>query len=214
MKETIYSIPISESFEILDNQCPVCRLHRKLFDDTLDYTLGPAMMEPDVRQRTNALGFCAAHLAELIKRQKRLPLSLILETHIQTLLQSEKHLFSETCYVCSRVDGFLRAYYSNILHLWRTEETFRQKFDRQPMICRPHTAALAAAAPKELSKKEVPVLLRSLREKAGSHMHGLADSLAIFIRGFDHRFAGEDIGEHKQAVEKTVRFLSGPAGTV
>jgi hypothetical protein len=61
------------------------------------------MMEPDVRQRTNAQGFCAAHLADLIKRQKRLPLALVLDTHIQTLAGSEKHLFSESCYVCERV---------------------------------------------------------------------------------------------------------------
>ncbi|MDR0326400.1 MAG: DUF6062 family protein [Oscillospiraceae bacterium] len=210
MKETIYSIPINESFEVIDGQCPLCRLHLKLIDDTLDYTLGAAMMEPDVRQRTNALGFCPGHLDALIKRQKRLPLALVLETHIQTLQKSDKHLFSENCYVCDRVGGFLRAYYTNILYLWRTEETFRKKWDAQPMICRPHTAALAAAAPKELSKKEAPVFTASLRQKASAYMQGLSESLAIFIRSFDHRFAGEDLGEHKQAVQVTAAFLSGP----
>jgi hypothetical protein len=210
VKETIYSIPINESFEVLDGQCPVCRLHRKLIDDTLDYTLGPAMMEPDVRQRTNALGFCAGHLDALIKRQKRLPLALILETHIQSLIKSEKVLLRENCYVCDRVSGFLNAYYSNILHLWRTEESFRKKWEAQPVICRPHTAALAAAAPKELNKKETPVFSASLTKKAAAYMQGLHESLSVFIRSFDHRFAGEDLGEHKQAVQITARFLSGP----
>ncbi|MDR0293182.1 MAG: DUF6062 family protein [Oscillospiraceae bacterium] len=210
MKETIYSIPINESFEITDGQCPVCRLHLRLTEDALDYTLGPAMMEPDMRQRTNALGFCPEHLAALIHRQKRLPLALILETHIQTLLKSEKHLFSESCYVCDRVSGFLTAYYSNILHLWRTEDSFRQKWDAQPMICRPHTVALAAAAPGELSRKETPVFLASLGQKAAAHMRGLSESLAVFIRSFDHRFAGGDLGEHRQAVQNAAAFLSGP----
>jgi hypothetical protein len=214
VRETIYSIPINESFEVLDGQCPVCRLHKKLTDDTLDYTLGPAMMEPDVRQRTNALGFCAEHLDALVKRQKRLPLALILETHIQALMKSEKHLFKESCYVCDRTGGFLDAYYSNIIHLWRTEESFRKKWNAQPAICRPHTAGLAAAAPKELSRKELPVYIKSLREKAVDHMQGLHDSLSIFIRSFDHRFAGEELGENKQAVQKTVRFLSGPEGGI
>ena len=210
MKETIYSIPINESFEVLDGQCPVCRLHRKLIDDTLDYTLGPAMMEPDVRQRTNALGFCHEHLDALIKRQKRLPLALVLETHIQTLQKSEKHLMAENCYVCDRVGGFLSAYYGNILYLWRTEEDFRKKWEAQPMICRPHTAALAEAAPKELSKKEAPAFAASLKHKASQYMEGLSESLAVFIRSFDHRFAGEDLGAHKQAVQTTAAFLSGP----
>ena len=212
MKETIYSIPINESFEVIDGQCPVCRLHLKLIDDTLDYTLGPAMMEPDVRQRTNALGFCAGHLAELLKRQKRLPLALVLETHIQSLQKSEKHLFAENCYVCDRVGGFLTSYYSNILHLWRTEEDFRRKWEAQPMICRPHIVALAQAAPKELSKKESSAFSSSLRVKASKYMQNLSESLAVFIRSFDHRFMGEDLGEHKQAVQATIKFLSGSKG--
>jgi hypothetical protein len=212
LKETIYSIPINESFEIIDGQCPVCRLHLRLIGDTLDYTLGPAMMEPDVRKRTNALGFCPEHLDALIKRQKRLPLALVLETHIQTLIKSEKHLFGESCYVCDRAGGFLTAYYSNIIHLWRTEESFRRKWERQPMICRPHTAGLAAAAPGDLSKKEQPVFIKSLREKAEAYMKELHESLSVFIRSFDHRFMGEDLGEHKQAVQTTAKFLSGPKG--
>jgi hypothetical protein len=172
------------------------------------------MMEPEVRQRTNAQGFCPEHLDALIRRQKRLPLALVLETHIQTLIKNEKLLFAEDCYVCNRTDGFLRAYYSNIIHLWRTEETFRKKWNAQPVICRPHTAGLAAAAPKDLSKKELPDFLKSLRVKAAAYMQGLHDSLSVFIRSFDHRFAGEDLGEHKQAVQTAVRFLSGPKGDV
>ena len=207
MKETIYSIPINESFEVLDGQCPVCRLHVKLLDDTLDYTLGPAMMESDVRKRTNALGFCPEHLAALFKRQKRLPLALVLESHLQALIKNEKLLFSESCYVCDRVGGFMGAYYSNILHLWRTEETFRKKWDAQPLVCRPHTAALAAAAPKELSRKETAAFLSSLTQKSGEHMKNLGESLAIFIRSFDHRYAGEELGEHKQAVQSVMKYL-------
>jgi hypothetical protein len=170
------------------------------------------MMEPDVRQRTNALGFCAEHLDALLKRQKRLPLALILETHIQTLIKSEKHLFAQTCYVCDRVDGFLSAYYGNIIHLWRTESSFRDKWKAQPVICRPHTAGLAAAAPKGLSKKETPQFISALKEKAAAHMQELHGSLSVFIRSFDHRFMGEDLGEHKQAVQNTVGFLSGVKG--
>jgi hypothetical protein len=209
VKETIYSIPINESFEILNGQCPVCRLHLKLIDDTLDYTLGAAMMEPDMRQRTNALGFCAGHLAALLKKQKRLPLALVLETHIQMLMKDEKKLFGESCYVCDRVGGFLNAYYSNIVYLWRKEDEFRKKWNAQPVICRPHSAGLAFTS-RELSKKEAPDFLKSLRGKATAHMKNLHDSLSVFIRSFDHRFAGEDLGEHKQAVQNTIKFLSGP----
>ncbi len=210
MKETIYSIPINESFEITDGQCPVCRLHRRLTEDTLEYVLGAAMMEPDVRQRTNALGFCPEHITALMQKQKRLPLALLLETHFKKLAESEKHLFNaSTCYVCDRVNGFLSAYYGNILYLWRTEEAFRRKWNAQDYLCRPHTAALANAAKEHLAKKEAPVFLASLREKAGASLKSMTESLEIFIRSFDHRFAGEDLGEHKQAVQNAAAFLCG-----
>ncbi|MDR1669577.1 MAG: DUF6062 family protein [Oscillospiraceae bacterium] len=210
MKETIYSIPINESFEITDGQCPVCRLHRRLTEDTLEYVLGAAMMEPDVRQRTNALGFCPEHLAALMQKQKRLPLALLLETHFKALTESEKRLFdASTCYVCDRVGGFLKAYYGNILYLWRGEESFRRKWNAQTFLCRPHTAALAAAARDELSKKEAPAFLASLREKSIASLSRMTESLEIFIRSFDHRFAGEDLGEHKQAVQNAAAFLCG-----
>jgi hypothetical protein len=211
MNETIYSIPINESFEITDGQCPVCRLHRRLTEDTLDYILGAAMMEPDVRQRTNTQGFCPEHVAALMRKQKRLPLALLLETHFKALAESESRLFdASTCYVCSRVDGFLQAYYGNILHLWRVDENFRKKWNDQEYICRPHTAGLAAAAKGGLNKKEAPAFQESLRKKAAGSLKKLTESLEVFIRSFDHRYAGEDLGEHKQAVQNAAAYLCGP----
>jgi len=207
MKETIYSIPINESFAVVDGECPVCRLHRKLIDDTLDYVLGSAMMEPDIRMRTNAMGFCAHHLAALAKRQKRLPLALILDTHLQTPVPIERA--SAGCYVCHRVRGFLTAYYANILYLWHKEADFKRRFDAQPMICRPHTAGLATAAKNELSKRELPEFLASLQTKTDRAVKALTDSLAVFTRSFDHRHANEPLGEHRLAVERAVAYMSG-----
>ena len=65
MKETIYTIPINEAFEKRCG-CPLCTLRRKLEHDSLDYILGAAMMEPDVRTETNKSGFCAQHYSVMI----------------------------------------------------------------------------------------------------------------------------------------------------
>ena len=210
VKETIYSIPINESFEITDGHCPVCRLHRKLTEDTLDYILGAAMMEPDVRRRSNDQGFCTAHLSALLKRQKRLPLSLILQTHLDTLADNEKLLLGESpCFVCVRAGGFLAAYYSNIIYLWHKEDSFRKKWDDRHFICKPHAAGLAAAAPLTLHKKDAAGFLQSLRKKEEAAARQISESLGIFIRSFDHRFAGEPLGEHKQAVQRAAEYLAG-----
>ena len=56
MKETIYTIPINEAFEAKCG-CPLCTLRRKLERDSVEYIMGAAMMEPDVRIETNKRGF-------------------------------------------------------------------------------------------------------------------------------------------------------------
>lgn len=210
MKETIYSIPINEAFELVDGTCPICRLHNRLIEDTVEYTLGAAMMEPDVRIRTNEQGFCPEHLGLLLVKQKRLPLSLVLQTHLEEMQRNKKVFFNaSSCYVCNRTDGFLQAYYGNILYLWKTDAGFLPKWTAQKNLCRPHMAGLAAAAPGTLSKKEVPVFIDGLFAKAKEQMEGLSESLAVFVKSFDHRFAGQPLGEHKEAVQKTAVFLSG-----
>ena len=52
MKDTIYTIPVSEVFEPKEG-CPLCRMRDTLEERCLEYIMGAAMMEPDVRQDTN-----------------------------------------------------------------------------------------------------------------------------------------------------------------
>ena len=84
MKETIYTIPVSEAYE-QDCECPLCYLQNKLENEYAEYTLGASLMEPDSRKLTNAKGFCKEHF-ELIynKGINKLGLALIIDTHMMT----------------------------------------------------------------------------------------------------------------------------------
>ncbi|MBQ4066913.1 MAG: ABC transporter substrate-binding protein, partial [Clostridia bacterium] len=85
--EQIYTIPVNEAFEMGQEDagrgCPFCRLLRRLELDELDLILGASMMEPDIRKKTNEKGFCPDHYGKMMKRGKRLPLALILQSHLQ-----------------------------------------------------------------------------------------------------------------------------------
>ena len=66
MKETIYTIPINDAYDVKCG-CPICTIEKKLETESLEYIMGAAMMEPDVRLETNRLGlrqkrFCADHI--------------------------------------------------------------------------------------------------------------------------------------------------------
>ena len=81
MKETIYTIPINEAFEVKCG-CPLCTLRRKLEHDSVEYIMGAAMMEPDVRIETNRRGFCEKHYAQMLAMNGRLSLALTLESRL------------------------------------------------------------------------------------------------------------------------------------
>mgnify|MGYP000844247596 FL=1 len=87
MKEKIYTIPVNDAFSHPDG-CPLCSLEQSLNAQLLDYYLGPSLMEPDVRQTTNAKGFCREHLNQLYNREiNRLGLGLMLHTHMADLVE-------------------------------------------------------------------------------------------------------------------------------
>ena len=59
MRDDICTIPVSEVFEVNDG-CPICRMKKTVEDHIIDYIMGAAMMEPDVRIETNKKGFIVA----------------------------------------------------------------------------------------------------------------------------------------------------------
>lgn len=83
MRERIYTIPVTEAFSV-ECECPLCVLHRKLEDESIEYILGPSLMEPDGRIETNEKGFCRRHFEKLYNKQEnKLGLGLIIDTHMQ-----------------------------------------------------------------------------------------------------------------------------------
>lgn len=81
MKETIYTIPINEAYEV-DSECSLCHLEKQLEKEAVEYSLGAAMMEPDFRINSNEKGFCNRHFKAMFQSEKKLPLALVLDTHL------------------------------------------------------------------------------------------------------------------------------------
>ncbi len=93
MKEKIYTIPVTDAFSV-DCECPLCVLEKKLEDESVDYALGPALMEPDKRQETNELGFCREHFEAMYNKQaNRLGLALMIDTFLQEKNNAMKKLY-------------------------------------------------------------------------------------------------------------------------
>ena len=210
MKEQIYTIPIGEAYALSDG-CPMCRLFRKLEEETLAYTLSPAMMEPDVRTTMNAKGFCPEHMQVLLQKQNRLSLALVLESRLDTLrrMPAEKlAAAADSCFVCERANGFMDKCAENILYLWETQEEFREVMLTR-RHCLGHIAALLKLGQTELRRKVYAQFAAQMEEQAKRETEALLQSVSRFAKSFDHRFSGQDLGDDKQAVEAACAWMAG-----
>ncbi len=83
MKEHIYTIPVVDGFKEMG--CPFCNMKKKLETDSINYMLGPAYMEDNIRMETNAKGFCTTHFEKMYAEQNRLGLALMISTHLEKI---------------------------------------------------------------------------------------------------------------------------------
>lgn len=234
MAEQLYTIPINEAFD-QGCGCPMCTLRKKLEDQSLSYIMGAAMMEPDIRIVTNRLGFCRAHFHRMLGMGNRLSLALMLESHLQYVLENTPDPDgrkpgklgklkkydgespaqgmldqAESCYVCARVRDFESKYVSNVIYIYKKDPEFREKLKNQPYFCLEHAALLLEQAKQDLSEAVYLEFSRELLTKVKDQLKILKKDVTTFCRSFDHENADKPLSDSaRYAVESAVAFLSG-----
>lgn len=225
MKEDICSIPINEMFEPKEG-CPLCRMDKMLEDRLAEYITGAAMMEPDVRIETNRLGFCTKHFDKIVSVGGRLSVALILESHLQELeerafegTEVKKKLFGsnslpesghgpgETCFICENMDNNRRHLYDSLIHLWLKEEEFRRLYKEQECICLSHARTLVKIASASGRKSLIP-FIEDTKELSLHYLQEVSKDITHFCRMFDYRSAGKDWGNSKDAIERSIAYLT------
>lgn len=228
--EQIYTIPVNEAFEATEADpalgCPFCRLYNKLEKDELDLILGASMMEPDIRKKTNELGFCREHFKKMIARPKRLPLALILESHLAEQYDNLGRgatfagragenaartlgALQSSCYICSRIEYNFTRMLETAALLWETDSDFRRKEAAQPFYCMPHFASFVAAAKSRLGRRDFADFYKVVSEKEGAFFEELQNDVSWFVKKFDYRYDAEPWGNAKDAPERAIAFLTG-----
>jgi len=229
--EQIYTIPVNEAFEDAAKdesscKCPFCLMYNRLEDNELDLILGASMMEPDVRLKTNELGFCREHFGMMLRRPKRLPLALILESHLadqrknlgagalfagkagETAMKKFTTL-KNSCYVCDRIAHNFTLMQETAALLWEEDEHFRQKTAAQPFFCLEHFGGFVAAAKERMTRKDFAEFYKLVSQQMDAHMEELNNDVSWFVKKFDYRYEDEPWGNAKDAPERAIAFLTG-----
>lgn len=223
MRESILTIPISEILEPRDG-CPICRMRDMLEQRTVEYIMGAAMMEPDVRIETNRAGFCHVHFQQMMKQKNRLSLALMLQTHLAAVDQqlfSRKKLFepknarkqklsqiNESCFVCEKVDWGMERLMRTFFEM-SSHSDIKQLLSEQEYICLPHFDLLQSLAPAYLQKQELESFTKLISGLTEKYIASLYEDVSHYCNMYDYRNTGKDAdwGNSKDSIERAVKFL-------
>lgn len=225
MRDDICTIPVSEVFEVNDG-CPICRMRDTIEERIIEYIMGDAMMEPDVRIETNKVGFCEWHYGKMMSRRGRLQLALMLQTHVDEINNKifKKSIFtsatkrgekaatvSDTCFVCDKIEYGISRMIDTIYRCYENEKDFRELFNNQDMFCLPHYERLILGADKHKMRSYHGEFTKNLTRITGDYSKKLHEQLSEYVTIYDYRSKKSDADnlESRDSVERTVAFLNG-----
>jgi len=225
LEEKIYTIPVNEAFDENDG-CPFCRLKRILEDTERDLIMGASMMEPDIRIKTNKLGFCRKHFNKMFEMNNRLSLALMLESHLdevidKTVIWKDSLLgkdntkkahenmeeIRKSCYICQKTEEKFEKMLLCSIILWQNGNEFKEKMSKQPYFCLEHAGMFLEYAKLKLDKKAFAAFAQQLSDIQTKYINSLRDDVSWFCKKFDYRYDAEPWGNSKDSVERTIKFL-------
>lgn len=224
MKEKIYTIPVNEAFSS-DSECAFCYLEELLERDSVEYTLGAAMMEPDFRIESNKKGFCKNHYSMLFSKQNKLSLALILESHLleltnefETLLKNPKKndkcskWFLKnrcSCVICDRINSTMKRYVEVFFYMWSHDDEFKNKVINSKGFCLNHLETIYNNSFKYLNKKDAVEFLKIIYGKEKGELENIRNDIHKFTLKFDYRNKDMEWGSAIDAPIRTIEKLSG-----
>ncbi|MCH5253036.1 MAG: hypothetical protein J1F22_08725 [Lachnospiraceae bacterium] len=234
MKEILYDIPVNDIFDI-PCECPVCAMRKKLEDDSVAFVMGPSYMEDDIRLTTDKIGFCERHMQMMYDFENRLGLALILNTHMQNIIQNIEKLqkkgrketsglFSKktgsslsdyvkktsgSCFICDRIRDTFKRYLITTLYLYEKDMAFRKKFLSSRGFCFEHYGMLFEMAPEYLHGQVLEDFTTDLNQIFLSNFKRMQDEVSWFIDKFDYRNADAPWKTSKDALPRAMTKVNG-----
>ncbi len=224
MNDSIYTIPISDVFEPKDG-CPICRLRNMLETRCIDYILGAAMMEPDVRIQTNEQGFCDKHFKQMFKNRNKLSLALMLQSHLDSIAHDifdkkdifnpsakaqKVHRLQQNCFVCNQIDTAMDKLLGTVFKMWDSGLEFKELFRAQPQLCLEHFDLLCRSAEKHLPRRKAADFYGDCEALVKPALARLREDVTHFTTMFDYRNSGEnaDWKNSRDSIQRAIAFLT------
>lgn len=239
MKEQLHTIPVNDAF-LSGDECPFCFLERQAERSALRYVAGPgaSYMETEVREATNATGFCSLHSKQLYDYGNTLGTALILQTHYDQLLaqfrEEAQHFVrpakktflpkkkqptgeplwqrleaqGEKCYICDKIQYNMDRYYLTFFALLKEPE-FRDRVTGSKGFCLKHFAQLLRYAEDHLPNGQREWFYETVFPLMEENLERVKGDLDWLIAKYDYRNASADWKNSRDALQRTMQKLTG-----
>jgi len=221
VKERIYTIIINEAMD--ENcECPLCLIYDKLDQNSVEYFMGAAMMEPDVRIETNKKGFCGYHSDKMLKLRNRLSLALMLHTRLEKIIEDIEKSKSgiikakklaenvsktidnatKSCAVCEKANAQMNNCIDNFCYLLNTEPDFKQRFLSSKGLCLKHFKSVVEnlSSNKDLVNEIYSLEINNLKR--------LSSEVEWFTKMFDYKNKNADWNNTEDSPERAIIKLT------
>jgi hypothetical protein len=221
----------------LNVACPLCSLMDGAERTYLLSFQHSRIMEPNVRVKTNMVGFCPEHLGKLYQGENKLGLSLVILSHLQEkkadihavldgfieaaqtgawgrskrirqCIESLDRL-RESCFICDLLTQDLTRYAWTILYLWGKDPDFPPIFRASHGFCVSHFCRVLEVASNILRGDRLIGWLQDAVPVMKRSLDGLEKDLFSFTQL--HQAGNTSLGtdEVRTALTRTLQILAG-----
>ena len=113
------------------------------------------------------------------------------------------------CTLCDSLDDTMNRYVYTVLHLWKTDASFRKALTESKGFCLKDAAHLLDMASDTLRGKHLSSFLEALEKLMNDSLARNEKDLEWFTLKFDYRNAAEPWRDSRDALERTVQKLRG-----
>ena len=231
MKDHLETAPVIDA--VRENACPFCQLRDMIEQQTVERYLGGSVMEPDMRIRTNAVGFCRTHHKQLMSLKDYHGYALMMQTRLKTVaaelspavkglsgsslfekknaaaLQKQAIAATQRCLVCENMADTVSRYMDIFMKLYREDEGFRTDFGKGPGVCLYDLPAFLQKAQTHLLPSQRKALFDTLSRQLADTLKTAQEDLDALCSSFHYGSEHKNNPRIHEALERAVNLLRG-----
>ncbi len=234
MKYKLETIPVWDAIEQQEEPCLFCFLSAETEKRKVSFYLGNSVMNPETRVKVNSMGFCPDHYAMLAEAGKPHGVSLMAHTRLQETAKLLQNSLEEQnkahsprgvkksadrinavmdareqgCLICESMERSLNRYLYTYIHLWHTDESFRETVSASRGICLYHYPKLLRMAPEVLSRRDLQEFCTAFSSLMQQWLKTTIDDVDWQTQRYKAEHAGKDWrgceDAHKRAVYREI----------